>query len=234
MLRHLAVVAMSTILLPLAATPCEAQRVWVGDGAVRVRAPFVSVDVVPYGGVSVRAPFAAVDVPLRGYEGPPMGDYDDHAYHAEVFAQPRAAETAFPSAAELRGMTSEQLNITLQDLSQRLHIRLQRFDTGQTWQNYLQLSPESIDPATPADKRAADLIELLERFHKIAADPQYPMIARLPEFQAMEAAVNEAVNRPEHPAESSAPAVEELPMPAPAQPVPAENEDPFLQPTPPQ
>ncbi len=53
---------------------CNAQRVWVGEGGVRVRAPFVRVDVGPYGGVSVRAPFAAVDVPPRSYyPGPEYG-----------------------------------------------------------------------------------------------------------------------------------------------------------------
>ena len=34
---------------------------------VHVRAPFVRVDVYPYGGVSVRAPLAGIDVPGRHY-----------------------------------------------------------------------------------------------------------------------------------------------------------------------
>lgn len=233
MLRQFAVVVTSSVLFAFVAEPSEAQRVWVGDGGVRVRAPFVRVDVSPYGGVSVRAPFAAVDVPPRDYDGPPDNIYNDPGYSARVIPGPRAAQPALPTGTELQAMTTEQLNTTLQQLSQRLHDRLQRFDTGETWQGYFRLSPDSIDLAAPADKRMADLVELLERFHKIAADPQYSMIARVPEFRAMEAAVHEAVTRPDYPAEPPVPAVEELPMPAPNQPAPTEDA-PFLKPTPPQ
>lgn len=43
------------------AAPCEAQFFRVGGfGGVRVRAPFVSVNVGPYGGTRVVAPFTSV------------------------------------------------------------------------------------------------------------------------------------------------------------------------------
>lgn len=57
--------AFCVILLP---TVADAQLVRVGPlGGVRVRAPFVRVDVSPFGDTRVRAPFTAVDAPGRRF-----------------------------------------------------------------------------------------------------------------------------------------------------------------------
>ncbi|MCI0335733.1 MAG: hypothetical protein L0228_21205, partial [Planctomycetes bacterium] len=190
---------------------CMAQRVWVGEGGVRVRAPFVRVDVYPYGGVSVRAPFAAVDVPPRGY-------YYEPGYAPPVIFERPVVEPSYPTAADFAAMDAEQLAQALRALSQSLHNRLSRFDTGDTWQRYLRLPDAAIDLSAPPSERTTALVTLLDRFHKVAADPQYSMIVRLPAFTAMESALNEAVLRPETSPAATAAAVEDLPLPAPEQP----------------
>lgn len=217
----------SVLLTP---TPVVAQRVWVGGGGggVRVRAPFVRVDVDPYGGVSVRAPFTAVDVPPRGYYEP--------VYGPPIYTESRAMEPQFPNAADLAAMSDEQIQQALPAIAQNLHDRLGRFDTGDTWQRYLRLGEEATDPSAPLDARTAAIATLLERFRKIAADPRYSMIARLPAFTAMEAALNEALSRPKD--EATGPAkTEDLPLPPqprqlppPRRPADAERDNPFLKP----
>ena len=213
-------------LSSLSATPCEAQRVWVGGGGVRVRAPFVRVDVGPYGGVSVRAPFAAIDVPPGGYYEP--------GYGPPVMVERRVAEPTYATAADFAAMDAEQLDQALRGISRSLHDRLSRFDTAETWQRYLRLPEAAVDATVPADERIATLAKLLDRFHKIAADPQYSMIARLPAFVAMEAALNEAISRPEKPLTPPQSAHEDLPLPAPEQPSGEGRERSFLQPKQPQ
>jgi hypothetical protein len=253
MTRHSAAIALlsalSGVIFFATATPGFAQRVWVDGGGVRVRAPFVRVDVGPYGGVSVRAPFAAVDVPPRAY-------YYESDYGAPYIIERRVVEPSFPTAAELTAMDADQLNQALRNISQRLHDRLARFDTGPTWQVYLQLSSEAVDASIPADERTAALAKLLDRFHKVAADPQYPMISGLPAFTAMAAALNEAVSRPDGMSPDATmedlplpmpgqhqppspqlppqqrPATPQQVLPAPERPATSVPEDPFLQPTP--
>lgn len=229
-----AVTCMVGVVAALSATSCMAQAVWVGGG-VRVRAPFVRVDVGPYGGVSVRAPFTAVDVPPRGY------------YYGPEFPPPyferRVAEPQFPTAADLAAMSDEQLRQALRAIAQSLHNRLSRFDTGDTWQRYFRLQEEVVAPSTPPDARTAAIATLLERFRKVAAAPQYSMIARLPAFTAMEAALNEALSRPNSESTELAGQAEDLPippqqpqqrLPPPQRPTDVDRDDPFLKPKSPQ
>lgn len=64
MYKRFAGAAIFVMLLP---TVADAQLLRVGPfGGVRVRAPFVSVDVSPFGGTRVRAPFTSVDTRRRG------------------------------------------------------------------------------------------------------------------------------------------------------------------------
>ncbi len=62
---------LSTLILVIAApTAAQAQIVRFGvGGGVSVRAPFVQVDVSPYGGTHVRAPFTSVDTYGPRYRG---------------------------------------------------------------------------------------------------------------------------------------------------------------------
>jgi hypothetical protein len=234
-------IGITTGLNAIETSSALAQGVWVGGG-VHVRAPFVRVDVGPYGGVSVRAPFTAVDVP-------PRGDYEP-AYPPTYFER-RVVEPSFPAPGDLATMSDEQLNEAMRGLAQSLHDRLNRFDTGDTWQRYLRLPSEAVDKSIAPDERIAAIADALERFQKIAADPQYSMIARLPQFVAMQAALNEAMSRPQEGSPATTPPVEDLPLPPqqpqqpravrpqqplppPEQPTHAERDDPFLKPTPPQ
>jgi hypothetical protein len=167
----------------------------------------------------VRAPFTAVDVPPRDFydeEGPPP------------YIERRVVEAAFPSAADLAAMSDEQLNQALLAISDSLQNRLSRFNTGNTWQRYLRLPEDATAASTPPDARMAAIATLLDRFQKISADPQYAMIARLPAFQAMDAALNEALSRPR--SEPSATPAEDLPLPPPSRPAREGRDRPFLQP----
>jgi hypothetical protein len=67
----------------IGAAAAEAQIVRIGPfGGVRVRAPFTSVDVLPYGGgTRVRAPFTAVDTGAFQY-GAALRYYPGGAYYA--------------------------------------------------------------------------------------------------------------------------------------------------------
>lgn len=66
--------------LALAASVCEAQLVRVGPlGGVSIRAPFVSVDTLPFGlGTSVRAPFTSVNTRAYAFRY----GYGHPGYHA--------------------------------------------------------------------------------------------------------------------------------------------------------
>ena len=59
--RLAALASLASLALLSLGIPCDAQVVRIGGfGGVRVRAPFVSVDVGPYGGTRVLAPFTSV------------------------------------------------------------------------------------------------------------------------------------------------------------------------------
>jgi len=78
MFRRLGLLFAGTLAVLVGDSVAEAQFVRVSPfGGVRVRAPFVSVDVLPYGGgTRVRAPFTSVNTGLYGYRGYRYGFYD--------------------------------------------------------------------------------------------------------------------------------------------------------------
>ncbi len=131
-------------------------------------------------------------------------------------------------------MNSQELSQALVEISRSLHARLSRFNTGATWQRYLHLPDEVVNATIPPEERIDRLALLLDRFHKIAADPQYPMIARLPAFHAMVTALNEAVARSLDSAEPSNTSAEDLPLPPQQQPGSRQPGEPFLKPRSPQ
>jgi hypothetical protein len=175
----------------------------------------------------VRAPFTAVDVPPRGYY------YYEPAYPPPVVVERRVVEPAFPSATEFAAMDAAQLEQALRSISQSLQNQLDRFNTGESWQRYLRI-PESLDASRPPNERSDAIAKLLDRFDKIAGDPQYSMIARLSAFQAMQAALTEALSRPQTDSTPEDGAVEDLPLPVPENPNRRERKEPFLRPLPPQ
>jgi len=172
-------------------------------GGVHVRAPFVRVDVYPYGGVSVRAPFAAVDVPGRPY----------YYGRGPMVIERHVAEPSFPTAQELAVSDDASLQRSLRSIADRLQQRLGRFNTGSTWQRYLRLPDEILGDSSAVERREA-LTELAERFHDVAAEPKYAMIAELPAFAAMRAALIEATSRFGDSPEASGARAEELPDPS--------------------
>ena len=205
----------------IAARSSHAQWVSVGGGGVHVTAPFVRVDVGPYGGVSVRAPFTAIDSPGRYYPyGPPP-----------VIIERRMARPSFPTAAELAAMDDETLRQTLGSTADRLHVRLSRFNTGATWQRYLlRFTDETIADFSPGAGGSGEAAaELLERFRFVDSDPQYQMIATLPAFVAMQSILIEMESRLNQPGGASDVSTEELPLPQPERP---RRDGPFFNPDP--
>jgi hypothetical protein len=198
----------------------RAQWVSVGPGGVHARAPFVRVDVGPYGGVSVRAPFTAIDTPGRYYPyGPPP-----------VVIERQSVRSPVPTAAELVAMDDERLRQTLASTADRLHARLNRFDTGATWQRYLlRFTDEVLADFSSADGASGQAItESLDRFRLVASEPRYHMISELPAFVAMQSILSEMESRRAQPGRANEGSAEELPLPRPQQPRRARQ---FLQPS---
>jgi hypothetical protein len=198
-----AIVAPLGAILSFTASTCHTQWVDVSnDGGVYVRAPFVRVHVDRYGGTSVRAPFTAVDVPGRGYPD------------AQLPIVIERVQPSSSSAQELAVMDDEALWELLRATAERLHERLARFDTGDSWQRYLQL-PDGVlsDSSSDSRQRLDALTKLLDRFRHVTREPRYAKISGLAAFDQMQAALTEAVSRPDVPAAVGNITDEELPPP---------------------
>jgi hypothetical protein len=180
--------AVSVAAIAILATPSNAQIVRVGPGgAVSVRAPFVSVDTLPYGGgTRVRAPFTSVDTRL--YASPFYGYGYDYGYRYAAPpgmipaypVPPLYATPAYPSpygrpvypqaiAPSYRGESSarpaaggslsEQLRAAAQQLSSSL---AQRRDDADVWLDYL--APQRIVETIDRGGDPASLQELLRNY----------------------------------------------------------------------
>jgi hypothetical protein len=169
----------------------------------------------------VRAPFTAIDVPPDDYY------YYGPEYPPPVRVERRIVRQAYPDAIEFAAMSDAELERAIFGISQDLYNDLRRFNTGSTWQRYLRLPDAMLDRGTPAGERIEATITLLERFYKISDDPQYSMIARVPSFVAMQAALNEAVARHE---EGRGPREPETGEPATSQPTPPQSSSPPIPP----
>lgn len=150
------------------ASLADAQIVRWGPGGVRVRAPFVSVDVSPYGGTRVRAPFTAVDSRVYGgYVYPPgvvvgpvppipfprvavpavavpaVPVYPAPVYPGVVYPEPAAPSTYQSARPTLDGTLPEQLRSAAETLARSLAVR----QDGDVWLDYLgpQKIIEAID-----------------------------------------------------------------------------------------
>ena len=195
-----------------------AQLVRIGrGGGVAVRAPFVRVDVGPYG-TSVRAPFTAVDTPRyrargrsswyqygdRGQYGPLPG-YGS-APSSELLADPETDITRLDLPA-LRSSLIAQWNA--------LQLDLRRFSTGAGWQRHLSLPPELFSGS--GDPPIDVLQEILGRYARVANSEQYRVIARLASFQATHRLLAAYLDRlPQPPTEEPpAPPAENVPPPVP-------------------
>ena len=183
-------------------------------GGVQVRAPFVSVDVYPHGGVSVRAPYATVDV-----GGRPRCDI------SQSFAvEPQIAQPPLPTSEALAALDDETLRQTIRMTAARLRSRLAGYRTGYMWQQYLRPPDDVFSSTTDDETYHAAVAKLLQRFQRIAADPQYTKLAQFREFVAMEDALTEASARQSGSA-SAAGRPEELPTPPQARPAQQEKPD---------
>jgi hypothetical protein len=206
----------------LAASTSRAQIVDVSPGGVHVRTPFVSVDVFRGGVVHVRAPYTAVDVGGRPYDnGPPP----------YVVGRP-ISPVPLPTAQELAAMDADALRQSVRLAAERLHYRLNRFNTGYTWQRYLRVPDEVLADASSGDEQyQLAITNWLQRFRKISDEPQYRRIAELPEFVAMQALLSEAASRSIGSSSASAGRPEDLPPPTPPQNRPANERSLINEPT---
>jgi hypothetical protein len=113
-------------------------------------------------------------------------------------------------------MDDEALRQFLHSTADQLRVRLSRFNTGASWQRYLQLPEGALaDPSWDSPDRRDALTELLGRFRYITSEPQYERIADLPAFAAMRDALTELASRTDASPRTGNVPDEELPMPAP-------------------
>jgi len=197
-------------LIMLLPAPVDAQIVRrFAGGGVQVRAPFVRVNVGPYGRTSVRAPFVAVDpggvrvglrqrlaplpqqaAPLRQAPVVASGDLSDRGYSARNAAA--QGYVPFPTAEDLLAMDDPTLFTALSELFYSLDARLSQLTTGAGWQRHL-LVPGNVlrDPTANLDQLEQGLI----RFDSVADNPDFAKIAGLPSFIATKAALRQVVVR---------------------------------------
>jgi len=183
--------------------PAEAQIVRrFAGGGVQIRAPFVRVNVNPYGRASVRAPLVAVDpggvrVGLRRRLAPmpqQLGPQQVAPAQAQVPSGglPDRGYVPFPTAEELAAMDDRALFTALSDLAYGLDVRLSRLNTGAGWQRYLRISDSVL---VAPDENLDKLVKTLGRFDSISDNPEFAKIAGLPSFIATKAALRQVVVR---------------------------------------
>lgn len=188
----------------------DAQIVRLGPGgAVRVRAPFVDVDVGPGGSTRVRAPFTAVDTPGFGPAFPRYERWADRMPSDRAagrgskrlrplspgeFSQGKVTDPAQMSWLELRRHTRA--------VAVRLENELRRVADGTQW-------TASLRPGTVRDLLAEDsdqppnaatidqLVAILQSYDALVESNGYPQIARLSGFREMREALGELVLPPE-------------------------------------
>ncbi len=201
-----ALIGLGGALLMFLPTPAEAQIVRrFPGGGLQVRAPFVRVNVGPYG-TSVRAPLVAVDpgsvrIGLRRRFAPvpqqvapvvrrPVvavprsGDLSDRGY-----VLPDRGYVPFPTAEELAAMDDLTLLTAVNDLGYSLDVRLARLETGAGWQRYLRI------PASAPTAHSEKFVQTLARYDSVADNPEFAKIAGLPSFIATKAALRQVVAR---------------------------------------
>ncbi len=221
MTRAYAGLVVCFLLVTLSAS-ADAQIVRFGGyGGVRIRAPFVSVDVLPWGGgTRVVAPFTSVNTgayrygygPLyrsyRGYYPPgyvvpgavPIAGYP--AVPAPVYLPPPGV-IATPLAPVgpvvlLRAPIlplADQLHAAAVRLSQSLS---RRPDDAGVWMDYL--SPDRILAAIDHRADPASLRDLLVHYDGVAANPQLASIIRAIGFAETHALLRQFVSVPLVPA----------------------------------
>ncbi|MFV2069125.1 MAG: hypothetical protein ACC645_19330 [Pirellulales bacterium] len=165
----------------------EAQLVRVGPGGVRVRAPFVRVEVGPYGRTYVRAPFTSVYSPgYRGvvrYHEYPVGPFAGHG------AQP-AGE------ANVVQMNWRELRQHVLVAASRFESELARLEGGADWRTTLRpgtirdlLAKDSDQP--PDQATTEQLLAILKSYDRVAGSDDLQPITRLSGFRAVRQALGE-------------------------------------------
>ena len=169
------------------ASVSDAQIVrWGPGGGVRVRAPFVSVDVSPFGGARVRAPFTAVDsrvyggyvyppgvvvgpvppvppFPFPGFPGFPPAVIPVPAVPGVVY--PESAPLGYQSARpDLSLPLPEQLRAAAEVLAQTLAVR----QDGDVWLEYL--GPQQIIEAIDLGRPPASLQDLVIHYDGVVSN----------------------------------------------------------------
>ena len=196
-------------------TDAQIVRRFAGGG-VAVRAPFVRVNVDPWGRTSVRAPFVAVDSPGAVGIGPHrrlarrqwraerralQAQQQAPLYSTDVQSQsaaPTPAEAApIPSDGQLAQMELPELVSVLRDLSSSLQEALTRFEDPDGWQQYLAIPEEALP--TPGTGETSSGLELLAkqlgRYDTVSTGGSFSKIAAMPSFAATHAALELLVER---------------------------------------
>jgi hypothetical protein len=226
------------------ATTAEAQFFRFGPaGGVRIRVPFVSVDVGPGGATSVRAPFTAVDA--TGYPPVPPVPPFPPAFPVPPFGTavtigpgaaaietyplyPSAPEVSVPSdaqpgsvaAARPAGTDPAAVAEQLRASAIRLQASLtRRGDDADVWMKYLQ--PDQIIESIEGGQSPESLADLMPRYDGVVSNPSLGFIQGLDGFVATRQALRQWIE-----IGSAVDAADSPESPAPAtSPKPAEPQD---------
>ncbi len=130
--------------------------------------------------------------------------YDDEAYEPPIRLYSRSTPRHVVEEPEitpeqiLAEMSWGELATSLREATQALDQQLERLRTGEGWQRYLQISRlaehfESASDQTPNAEERQMLLAVVERFDATADNEEFAMIARLPGFRFIQAALTEYV-----------------------------------------
>jgi hypothetical protein len=190
----------------------DAQLVRVGSfGGVSVRVPFVSVDVLPYGGgTRVRAPFTSVNTGAYRYGyGYPAGYVPYPAtvpvYPAPVYPAPVYSAPLFPEAGyvnpepnvyqSVRRASSDSLPDRLIASAQQLKRSLSlRGDDSDIWLDYL--GPDRIIANIDRGESPGSLRTVLINYDGVVGNPDLSSISRASGFRQTHQLLRDFVDRP--------------------------------------
>lgn len=182
----------------------EAQIVRIGRfGGVSVRAPFVSVDTLPFGGgARVRAPFVSINTrayslgygyrPYRyDYYRPNGSVYYAPVYPAPAYTPPRYPSVVYPTTDSADANTGNRLRASALRLKRSLSVRRNDSDV---WLDYL--APDRIVKTIDDASNPESLRDLVRNYDGVVSNPSLRSVSGASGFGETHRLLRAFVSRP--------------------------------------